>query len=381
MVEGAGFRDRIHQFNALGVQIVGVSPDTVADNAAFAGQHGFPFLLLSDTSGDLCRSYGACDAAAGGAVQRITYLVGPEGRILHVIHHLNAPEHPVAALRFLAGYRNPTGYVEGALVYVLGKLGYDFGSDTYLAFLAAAMGGADPRQQPYLLSHLDDHPEQAANLIWTLNQNEMPVYAIRPAGSFTPETYYALRELLADQVAEGAEWISVPGRMRGVVRLHSGQVAPVIEPAVQGMYSWTTAALVESLRRAGDSDTVMAAITNYLQRVYYERPNIGQASRERAINYAATNLFQAQEVIRAAVQEGLALQRIDAEPSAVCRPDADCWEVLLTFVRPGGRFQQAPKQYRFTVDVSDLIPVAVGRIRAWRLAAPPLPLPVRAKNR
>jgi cyanobactin maturation PatA/PatG family protease len=359
------------------VQIFGVSTDTVADNAAFAEQYGFSFPLLSDSQRVLCRAYEACDDLEEGAVKRLTYLIGPDGRILHVIHHVNALEHPIAALRFLANFRNPTGYVEGALVYVLGKLGYDFGSDAYLEFLSGAMREADPRVQLYLLSHLDDNPEQAANLIWTLNQNEMPVYAIRPAGSFIPEIYQTMRDLLADQIDEGAEWISIPGRMRGVVRLYSGQVVPVLEPAVQGMYSWTTAALVASLAAEGDDAAVMAAVANYLDRVYYERPNTGQASRDRAVNYAATNVYQAQQVIRSAVQEGLVLQRIDAEPSVVCRPDADCWEVLLTFASPPRRFQQAPKQYRFTIDVSDTIPVSVGRVRSWRLAAPPLPVPVR----
>lgn len=357
------------------MQILGISPDTMADNAAFARKYGFPFPLLSDTDRSLCRAYAACDDTP--EVKRLTYLIGPDGHILHVIHHVNALEHPVAALRFLNNFGNPTGYVEGAPVFALGKLGYDFGDDNYLESLSQAMRPADPRMQPYLLSYLDDNPERAANLIWTLNHNEMPVYAIRPQGSFVPEIYRTMRDLLTDQIAEGADHISVPGRMRGAVRLYSGQVVPVLEPAVQGMYSWTTAALIDSLRSSSDSAAVLAATSSFLDRVYYERPNTGQASRDRAINYAATNVFQAQEVMRAAVQEDLALQRIDAEPSVLCRPDADCWEVLLTFVGPGKRLQQAPRQYRFTIDVSDLVPVAVGSVRSWRLAPPPLPLPVR----
>jgi cyanobactin maturation PatA/PatG family protease len=357
------------------VQILGVSPDQVADNAAFARKYAFPFPLLSDTDRSICRAYAACGETP--EVERLTYLVGPDGRILHVVHHVNALEHPVAALRFLNNFGNPTGYVEGALVYVLGKLGYDFGDDSYLEALSQAMRPADPRIQPYLLSYLDDNPHLAGDLIWTLNQNDMPVYAIRPQGSYLPETYKTMRDLLTDQIAEGAEHISVPGKMRSAVRLYSGQVVPVIEPAVQGMYSWTTAALVDSLRASGDTDAVLAAVGAFLDRVYHERPNTGQASRDRAVNYAATNVFQAQEVMRAAVQENLALQRIDAEPSILCRPDSDCWEVLLTFVGPGKRLQQAPRQYRFTIDVSDLVPVAVGSVRSWHLAPPPLPLPVR----
>jgi cyanobactin maturation PatA/PatG family protease len=356
------------------VQILGVSLDTVADNAAFARRYGLPFPLLSDAGRAICTAYEACTTAQ--TVVRLTYLIGPDGRILHAIHDLNAPEHPVAALRYLYQFRNPTGYVEGAVVYALGELGYDFGATAYRDFLTAAMRPADPRVARYLLSYLDDHPADAADLIWTLNLNQTPIYALRPAGAFTVEAYHELRQFLTAHIVENVERISAPGVMQGTVRLLSGQIVPVLQPAIPGMFSWTTAALLQAIQGEADTEQTLAVMRNFLERVYGEQPNSGQSSRQRAINYAATNVYQAQLVIRAAVQENMQLQQIDAEPSAICRPDADCWDVLLTFADPGQRWRRAQKLYRFTIDVSDIIPVPIGRIRSWYVYAEPRPAPV-----
>lgn len=347
------------------MQILGVSLDSIEANAAFAQRYGFPFPLLSDLNRNICMAYQACDSPQAYTVERLTYIIGPDGRVLHAIHNLNAPEHPVAALRYLYQFLNPTGYVEASLVYALGSFGYDFGTETYRDFLSEAMWPADPRVHRYLLSYLDDHPEDAADLIWILNLDQTPVYAIRPAGAFTIEAYREMRQFLADQIIEGVERISVPGIMQGTIKLLSSQVVPVIQPAVQGMYSWTTEALLEAMYNDEGNEAVRAAVKNFLDRVYFERPNTGQMARDRAINYAATNAYQAQLVMSNAVQENIVLQSINAEPGVICRPDADCWDVVLTFVNPGQRFQRAQKVYRFTVDVSDIIPVLVGRIRSW----------------
>ncbi|NEO31893.1 MAG: hypothetical protein F6K36_15945 [Symploca sp. SIO3C6] len=37
----------------------------------------------------------------------------------------------------------------------------------------------------------------------------------------------------------------------------------------------------------------------------------------------------------------------------------------LTFFNPSQRYNQARKVYRFTVDVSDMVPVTVGSVRSW----------------
>jgi cyanobactin maturation PatA/PatG family protease len=159
----------------------------------------------------------------------------------------------------------------------------------------------------------------------------------------------------------------------GSVKLLNGQTVPRIIPELRGMYSWSTTELIKSV--AGEppteSDTGAAyaekvsGIRNFLDRVYYEVRNLGVTPQERALNYAATNAFQIEYVFGQAMQSDLKLDRIDAERSPACRPGSDCWDVQLTFFNPTRRMEQARRVYRFTVDVSDIVPVTVGRVRNW----------------
>jgi peroxiredoxin Q/BCP len=56
--EACGFRDSLRGFGSKGVKIIGVSPDTEASHARFAGKYGLPFTLLADTDKTLAKAYG-----------------------------------------------------------------------------------------------------------------------------------------------------------------------------------------------------------------------------------------------------------------------------------------------------------------------------------
>jgi peroxiredoxin Q/BCP len=56
--EACGFRDSLRGFGSKGVKIIGVSPDSEASHARFAGKYGLPFTLLADTDKSLARAYG-----------------------------------------------------------------------------------------------------------------------------------------------------------------------------------------------------------------------------------------------------------------------------------------------------------------------------------
>ena len=106
-------------------------------------------------------------------------------------------------------------------------------------------------------------------------------------------------------------------------------------------------------------------VLNFMQRVYYELRNLGTSAQDRAMNYAATNAFQLKEVFEDAFKEDLQLDRIGVEPSPICRPDSDCWDVKLQFFDPVKIHERARKVYRYTIDVSDVVPVTVGKLRTW----------------
>jgi len=56
--EACGFRDAGRSFGKLGARIIGVSPDSEASHAKFAGKYGLPFTLLADPDKVLAKAYG-----------------------------------------------------------------------------------------------------------------------------------------------------------------------------------------------------------------------------------------------------------------------------------------------------------------------------------
>src|SRR5262245_33052353 len=82
--EGDGLRDKFADLQKAGVEILGVSFDPPGDNARFVQEEHFPFRLLSDTDRVLATAVGAADTAQQPVSRRISYLVGPDGKVLHV---------------------------------------------------------------------------------------------------------------------------------------------------------------------------------------------------------------------------------------------------------------------------------------------------------
>jgi uncharacterized protein YoxC len=112
---------------------------------------------------------------------------------------------------------------------------------------------------------------------------------------------------------------------------------------------------------------IREALLQVLDRVYFGRRNLGLAPRDRAINYLATNVFLLEQALEDAQQENMKLQlhSIDAVPSPVCRAGSDCWDVKLEYFFPDEKTDTARQVWRITVDVSDVVPVTVGKLRFW----------------
>ena len=218
----------------------------------------------------------------------------------------------------------------GGIVYAIGTLGYDFGTearrDTFKQLMpTAVIGGIEVPSNPYdarqMVDYLADHLSEAKSLIWTLNLELTPIYAIEPLGSFSREVYAALQELLSGQVqaedsAEYIQRVSIPGRITGrTVRLFSGQVVPVIEPdSPRGIYGWHVNTLVSAAIEAVGAEQTEAqesqmrrTLSSFLNRIYYDLRNLGQTSQDRALNFAATNAFQAAQTFSEAVGAGMEL--------------------------------------------------------------------------
>ena len=78
--EACAFRDAWLQYEAAGVQVVGVSHDSVADQAAFSREHGFKFPLVSDSEGRWGQAFGV-PLRVWKFYSRISFLVARDGRV------------------------------------------------------------------------------------------------------------------------------------------------------------------------------------------------------------------------------------------------------------------------------------------------------------
>jgi subtilisin family serine protease len=261
-----------------------------------------------------------------------------------------------------------SGTAPKQLVYVLGTLGYDFATEARRDSIAQKMkSSANPYDPVQFLSYLKENLFEASSIIWTLNLEATPLYAVQPQGAFAREGFETLLEFFGHQLTEGVERISIPGVVAGSVRLFNGQVVPLVVPELRGMYSWTTQALAHTLTGPAtkDNSDKIAAIRNFLDRVYFELRNLGLTSQDRALNFAATNASGAAQAFESALRDEMQLDSIQVERSPVCRPESDCWDVKLLFFDPKKQLERAWQVYRVTVDVSDQVPVLVGKMRKW----------------
>lgn len=275
-------------------------------------------------------------------------------------------------------------------VYALGTLGYDFGTETRRDSFKQLMptvnvGGTSVPANPYdarqMADYLENNLGEAHSLIWTLNLELTPVYAIEPTGAFSADVYEVLQTLLSGQVqAEDQEdyidRVSLPGLLtHKTVKLFSGQTVPLLRPeSPRGIYGWNTntlvdtaVGLVQAASADADEQAIRKSLSSFLNRIYYDLRNLGQTARDRALNYVATNAFQAVATFAEAISMGMELSSIETEKSPFCRYHSNCWDVKLKFFDPENGLR-AKKVFRFTVDVADLLPVSLGKVRTWSVA-------------
>jgi hypothetical protein len=195
------------------------------------------------------------------------------------------------------------------------------------------------------------------------------MYAVLPTGAFAADTYHWL--LTRWQNPE-VEFVGVPGIVAGRLTLHDGTPVDAIVPDQRGLCSWNTKRYVDALARAWKDarpdlpdSTLKRDVGRFLGKIFFSIRNRGLLPGDRAINAAATNAFNFSEIILEAGAEGLSFRDVAAERSSLGRPGGECYDVLLTFFDPARRLERAPLRARFTVDVSDTVPVVIGEPVSW----------------
>ena len=81
-LQSCSFRDKYEEFNNLGVQIFGVSSDSVSSHKKFKKKHNLQYSLLSDKGGILAESL-RLKKNLGFLPARVTLIVNPEGIIIY----------------------------------------------------------------------------------------------------------------------------------------------------------------------------------------------------------------------------------------------------------------------------------------------------------
>jgi len=99
--EACGFRDDLGKFQARGVEVFGVSPDSAASHTKFIDKYGLNFTLLSDADKTLANAYGVWTKKQNYGreymgIERSTFLVGADGKIKKVWRSVKVDGHILA---------------------------------------------------------------------------------------------------------------------------------------------------------------------------------------------------------------------------------------------------------------------------------------------
>ena len=97
-VEGCGFRDEFKDFENSGYEVVGISADPPKKQKKFVEKYDFPFYMLCDESKEMLESYKvwALKKFLGKeymGILRVTYIIGPEGKISKVYDQVKTKTH------------------------------------------------------------------------------------------------------------------------------------------------------------------------------------------------------------------------------------------------------------------------------------------------
>src|SRR6185503_345444 len=97
--EALSFRDALEQLREAGAGVLGVSRDTVESQQRFDASNSLGYPLLSDRDGSIARAYGVAGGLLrGGPPKPDTFLIAPDGRVLHRFYQVRPSGHRSAVL-------------------------------------------------------------------------------------------------------------------------------------------------------------------------------------------------------------------------------------------------------------------------------------------
>jgi cyanobactin maturation PatA/PatG family protease len=126
------------------------------------------------------------------------------------------------------------------IVYALGAVWFDFGTEARYDALVPQIGDPLRANNPAeLIAFLRENPQFMVGVTFILMQEQIPLYAIQPAGPFALQTYTAMLDAMEtslDSAHNREQRVSIPGMISGSTRLLNGMTVPVVYPDLRGMY-------------------------------------------------------------------------------------------------------------------------------------------------
>ncbi len=97
-VEACGFRDQFAEIAGAGAVVFGISRDTVKAQKKFKDKFDLPYTLLADSDQEIVKRFDLLKQKTMygkpvTGVERTTYLIGSDGRLLHVFANVKPQGH------------------------------------------------------------------------------------------------------------------------------------------------------------------------------------------------------------------------------------------------------------------------------------------------
>ena len=102
--EAQDFTALASDYATAGVKVVGVSRDPMKSHAKFIGKYGLAVPLISDEDGKISEAFGTwVEKSMYGrkymGMERATYLIGADGRVLKAWRKVKVPNHAAEVLK------------------------------------------------------------------------------------------------------------------------------------------------------------------------------------------------------------------------------------------------------------------------------------------
>lgn len=99
--QACGFRDQYEDFKDLGVEVIGISGDSIDSHQNFINKYSLPFILLSDNDKKIRKLFGVKSNLFGLIPGRVTYVVDKKGIIKLVFESMDSTNHITKALEII----------------------------------------------------------------------------------------------------------------------------------------------------------------------------------------------------------------------------------------------------------------------------------------